>query len=233
MRVNYTDQTWHTCYHEAAHAVYATCHPVLELRDVEVSLEPGDGRWDITRFSGVPLFLDSYGAMGMAVLAFVGEYAVYRAFPDDPRTGYMPFEEFMYCADPEEEFDALDEYDNPFMLLEERSRYLKGEGECDSLYDGDDRDALVDLRLAAGLARTFVDQVPELQIPEHQIPYYQDMLRWRDLPSCYEDATQAAFDFIDNLWPEIEAVAEALHSKGKLSGPEFVAVIDRVKRGEE
>ena len=59
------------------------------------------------------------------------------------------------------------------------------------------------------------------------------MLRWRDLPSCYEDAAQAAFDFIDNLWPEIEAVAEALHSKGKLSGPEFVAVIDRVKRGEE
>jgi hypothetical protein len=172
----------------------------------------------------------------MAVFAFVGEYAVYRSLPNDPRTGYKPFEEFMDCADPMGEFAALDEYDDkPVMLFEERWRYLRGEGEWnDDLYEGgDNTDALVDLRLAAGLARAFVDLIPEHELPEHQLPEYRDMLRWRDLRSCYEDATQAAFSFIDDLWPEIEAVAEALHSKGRLSAVEVAAIIERVKQGEE
>jgi hypothetical protein len=78
-----------------------------------------------------------------------------------------------------------------------------------------------------------VDLIPEHELPEHQLPEYRDMLRWRDLRSCYEDATQAAFSFIDDLWPEIEAVAEALHSKGRLSAVEVAAIIERVKQGEE
>jgi hypothetical protein len=53
------------------------------------------------------------------------------------------------------------------------------------------------------------------------------------LRSCYEDATQAAFSFLDDLWPEIEAVAEALHLKGKLLAVEVAAIIERVKQGEE
>jgi hypothetical protein len=224
---DYVEMARDTCYHEAAHAVFVHHQPGLQLRYVEVHLEPEDGRQDFTFFSGTRTFPDTREAMDYAVLGLVGEYAVYRARPDDKRTGYKSFEEFMEDADPEDVFRDLNEYDNLHQLYIERLRYLRNEEEWERYqldYSGDKMDALVDLRLVTGLARSIVEEWPSLE----QIPGGQDFLRWRELRSCYADATQRAFEFLDKRWPEINAVAERLMEVGHLDGSEVCRIVESV-----
>jgi hypothetical protein len=108
---DYARMARETCYHEAAHAVFVHHCPHLELRYVEVSLKREDDRQDITSYSGTSAMPWVREAMDYAVLTLVGEYAVYRARPDDKRTGHKSFENFMEDADPDGVFRDLDEYD--------------------------------------------------------------------------------------------------------------------------
>ena len=202
-------------------------HPYLQLRYVEVNFEPEDGRQDITYYSGIRTIPNVREGMDYVVLRLVGEYAVYRARPDDKRTGNKSFEEFMENADPEGMFRDLNEYDNPFQLYTERSRYFNNKEEWEwyrDEYPGDDMDALVDLRLVSSLARMIVEQSHS---PE-KMWGAKDLLRWRDLRSCYTDAAQRAFRFLDEQWPEINAVAERLMEVGHLDGSEVSRIVESV-----
>jgi hypothetical protein len=224
---DYAEMARDTCYHEAAHAVFVHHHSGLQLRYVEVNLEPEDSRQDITFYSGTHTYPAVWQAMDYAVLGLVGEYAVYRARPDDKRTGYKSFEEFMEDADPEGMFRDLNEYGNPDELYTERLRYLKNEEEWKWYrldYFGDEMSVLVDLRLVTSLARKIVEGSPSPQ----QIPGGKDLLRWRELRSCYMDAAQRAFRFLDERWPEINAVAERLMEVGHLDGSEVCRIIESV-----
>jgi hypothetical protein len=170
--------------------------------------------------------------MDYAVLSLVGEYAIYRARPNDKRTGYKSFEEFMEDADPEGVFRDLNEHGSPGQLYRERLRYLKNEGEWKWYrveYSGDDMDALVDLRLVTSLARVIVEGSPS---PE-QISGGKDFLRWRELRSCYTDAAQMAFRFLDERWTEINTVAKRLMEVGHLDGSEVSRIVESVREEKD
>lgn len=232
MTITNEEQVRLACYHEAAHAVFVHDHPEMSLRYVEASLGPGDERQDITCHSVPRVSYSPHQPMGFAVFSLVARYAEFRALaPDDGRTGYMPFEEFMENADPDAMFPGLDEYGNPLQLLEERSRYVTREEEWGWYrddYGGDDMDTLVQLRVAAGLARAFAGAAPS---PE-QLPGGTDWLRWRDLRTCYEDANQAASQFVGARWAEISMVAGRLMQAGHLDGSEVAHIIEEVREGE-
>jgi hypothetical protein len=212
--------------------VFVHHHPDLQLRYVEVKLERGDGRQDFTSYSDARAYPDVRQAMDYAVLSLVGEYAVYRASPDDERTGYKSFEKFMEDADPENVFRDLNEYGNLGELYIERLRYYNNEEEWERYrfdYSGDDMDALVDLRLVTSLARMILEESPS---PE-QISGGKDFRRWRELRSCYTDATQRAFRFLDERWPEINAVAERLTEVGYLDDSEVCRIIASVREEKD
>ncbi len=125
-------------------------------------------------------------------------------------------------------FRDLNEYDTPMELYMERLRYLKNEEEWDLYrfeYSGDEMDALVELRLVTSVARLIVEGSPS---PE-QIPGGKDILRWRELRSCYTDAAERALGFLDERWPEISAVAERLIEVGHLDGSEVCRIVESVR----
>src|SRR5215218_2908743 len=221
-----------TCYHEAAHAVFVHHCPHLELRYVEVNLEPGDGRQDITFYSGTRPFPSVQQAMDYAVGSLVGEYAVYRARSDDERTGYKSFEDFMEDADPDSEFRDLNEYENSSQVLIERRLYLRNAEEEWKWYDpelsNDDTTALIELRFVTYRARESVEASTSLESLE-QFQDGKDLLRWKELRSCYTDAAQRAFGFLDERWPEISVVAERLMEVGHLDGSEVCRIIESLR----
>ena len=226
-----------TCYHEAAHAVFVHHCPHLELRYVEVNLEPRDGRQDIAFYSGTRTFPSVQQAMDYAVGSLVGEYAVYRARSDNERTGYKSFEVFVEDADPDGEFRDLDEYDYNLMeLYMERLQCLRHLEEERERYEPefsiDDREALIDLRFVTRQARMSVESSPSLESLE-QFQEDKDLLRWRELRSCYSDAAQKAFGFLDERWAEINAVAEPLMEVGRLEGSEVCHIIESLREEKE
>ena len=225
-----------TCYHEAAHAVFVHHCPHLELRYVEVNLEPRDGRQDIAFYSGTRTFPSVQQAMDYAVGSLVGEYAVYRARSDDERTGYKSFEDFMEDADPDGEFRDLDEYENSAQVLIERRWYLTNEEEKwnwdEPEFLNDDRKVLIELRFVTYQARESVESSPSLESLE-QFQDGKDLLRWRELRSCYTDAAQRAFGFLDEQWAEISAVAERLMAVGHLDGSAVCRIVESVREEKD
>jgi hypothetical protein len=224
---DYAEMARDTCYHEAAHAVFVHHHPDLQLRYVEVNLEPEDGRQDIAYYSGTRTLPDVRQAMDYAVLSLVGEYAVYRSRPEDERTGYKSLAEFTEDAYPEEMLPGLDEHDGPASLYEERLHFMKREGEwkwyCEDYDAGDELSALVNLRLVVSLARLIVETSPSAA---RQVKGYEDFIKWSTLQGCYTDAAQRAFRFIDERWTEISAVAKRLMENGRLEGSDVARIIE-------
>jgi hypothetical protein len=231
-KIPWEEMAQDTCFHEAAHAVFVHHHKDFELRYVEVDVK-GDGtRQNITWYSGHPLVPDLHAAKDLAVMYLAGEYAVYRGRFGDERRGYEPFEEFMEQADPEHRFRDLGGYDNLGRLLTEYANYHRGEGEWREYreeYGGDGMDALVNLRVVASHASLFVEGMPS---PE-QVPGGENMLRWRDLRNCYEDASREAFRFLAERWAEIDAIAKRLMQTGHLDSSEVARTVEAIREVDE
>lgn len=221
-----------TCYHEAAHAVFVHHHEDFELRYVEVDLR-GDGTaQDMTRYSGHSMMPSLPQARSLAVMCLAGEYAVYCERSSEGRRGYEPYEDFVEDADPEHRFRDVADYDNPAELVKEYADYTleKGEwGEYREEYGGDGMDALVNLRVVTSYARMFVEKVPS---PE-QVPGGKDMLQWSDLRNCYEDASREGFQFLDERWAEINAVAKRLMRAGHLDSSEVARIVEALGKKKE
>ena len=93
-------------------------------------------------------------------------------------------------------------------------------------------DGQIELRLVTYLARMSVEASSSLE-SLRQFSDYKDLLRWRELRSCYTDAGQRAFSFLDERWPEISAVAERLMEVGHLDGSEVCRIIESLREEKD
>jgi hypothetical protein len=111
-------------------------------------------------------------------------------------------------------------------------RYLNNEEEREWYgpeYFGDDSFVLIELRLVTYLART----IEEVSSSLEQFQDGKDLLRWRELRSCYTDACQRAFGFLDERWSEIKAVAERLMEVGCLDGSEVYRIVESLRKKKD
>lgn len=197
-----------TCYHEAAHAVFAY-HAGLTIRRVYVT-EELDGEC----VSAHPVEPLPWQGIPLAAGCLAGEYAVCHRHGKDIK--HKPFDEqveyAMWAEKEAEEFDDKEALDCDDVRA---LRVLQRVAESPQT------------KAAMRQLEQQIEQQRNAELPA-RAPPSPSIPPWEDVEKSYKLACEEAARNIELWWNEIQAVAEKLVEVGSLDGDECVKLLEAV-----